>query len=291
MNRIAVLLTFYNRKGFTLRCLKNLYKSYEASVNEFHMDIYLTDDGSTDGTWEAVSSNFPKVKLLKGDGTLFWAGGMRNSWKKALEIKYDCYFLLNDDTFVETVLFNELFLGYKYSKETFGKNGILIGSTKDNKTFERTYGGSTLLNKFKGTFQKIIPNDTYQSCQLGNANIMFVHSDVVTQIGILSEEYHHGVADYDYTLRAVEGNIPVLIMPNYLGVCKCADLDKNDIFINKKTIKERYIYLNSPIGLAFSDTLKYQKRFFRNRYLIVFIMGYFKVLFPKLYIFLNNKFR
>jgi len=255
------------------------------------MDVYLTDDGSTDGTWDAVSSQFPQVNLLKGNGSLFWTGGMRNSWKKALELRYDCYFLLNDDTFLYSNLFNEMFLGYTYSKDAFGENGILVGSTKDNKSLEITYGGSTVINNFKGTYHKITPDNTYQSCELGNANIMFVHSDVVSKIGILSEQYCHGFADFDYTLRAIEKKIHVLILPNYLGECKGVEIDKNIIFLNKKTITERFVYLNSPIGLAFSDTLKFQKRFYPKRYLLVFLTGYFKIFFPKIYILLNNKLR
>lgn len=291
MNKIAVLLTCFNRREFTLKCLNHLYKAYNESVNNFQMDIYLTDDGSTDGTWDAVSSYFPNVNLLKGDGNLFWAGGMRNSWKEAKKIPYDYYFLLNDDTFLKESLFNEMFLGFTFCYDTFGEHGILVGSTKDNESLERTYGGCVVVNKFKGTFNKIIPNNTYQCCELGNANIMFVHRDVVSKIGILSEDYQHGFADFDYTLRAVEKKIPVLIMPKYLGVCKAADIDKNIIFLNKKSFKDRYIYLNAPIGLAFSDTLKYQKRFYPKRYILVFLMGYFKLVFPRLYVFLNYRLR
>lgn len=291
MNKIAVLLTCFNRKEFTLKSLKSLYKSYNESVNKFQMDVYLTDDGSTDGTWDAVDSRFPNVNLLKGDGNLFWAGGMRNSWKEAKKIEYDYYFLLNDDTFLRVNLFDEMFLGFKFSQDTLGKKGILIGSTLDCESLERTYGGGKMINKFKGTFNKIIPNESYQTCELGNANIMFVHASVVSKIGILSEEYCHGFADYDYTLRAVESEIPVLVMPGYLGECKAANIDKNTILLNKKNAKERYIYLNSPIGLAFSDTLKFQKRFYPKRYVLVLISGYFKVFFPKLYNNLNKKFR
>ncbi|MFC2110147.1 glycosyltransferase family 2 protein [Bacteroidota bacterium] len=289
--KIAILLTCFNRKEFTLKCLNNLYLAYNESVNKFQMDVYLTDDGSTDGTSLAVLKAYPNINVLSGTGNLYWAGGMRNSWREAKKIQYDCYFLLNDDTFIKESLFNEMFLGYTFCNDTFGENGILVGSTKDNESLERTYGGSTVINKFKGTFNKITPNNTYQSCELGNANIMFVHSDVVSKIGILSDQYCHGVADYDYTLRAVENKIPVLIMPNYVGECKGADVDKNEVLLNKKSIKDRYVYLNSPIGLAFSDTLKYQKRFYPKRYILVFLTGYFKVFFPRLYVFFNNKLR
>jgi len=49
---VAVLLTCYNRKAQTIACLGSLF---EATIPEdLHLDIYLTDDGSTDGTGDAV---------------------------------------------------------------------------------------------------------------------------------------------------------------------------------------------------------------------------------------------
>ena len=291
MDKIAVLMTCHNRKNLTLQCLKCLFNAYSTSKSNFKLDVYLTDDGSNDGTSEAIAINYPNVKLLKGNGNLFWAGGMRNSWNYALQNDHDGYLLLNDDTNVFEDLFIELQLAIQYCFNSFNKNGILIGSTEDKDTGERTYGGSIFTNKFKGTFKKLTPNSKYQNCELGNANIMYVHKDVVSKIGVISEVYRHGVADYDYTLRAIKENNPVILMPKYLGTCKGPTYEKNIIFLNKKGINERYNYLNSPTGLAFPDTLQFQKRFFPSRYLLVLITGYFKVLFPNFYVYLNTKLR
>ena len=48
---------------------------------------------------------------------------------------------------------------------------------------------------------------------------MWVPKEVVNKIGPLAEGYVHGVADYDYTLRARKAGLPVLIAPGYLGSC------------------------------------------------------------------------
>ena len=44
----------------------------------------LVDDGSTDGTGEAVQGEFPQVRLLRGDGRLFWGGGLRLAFAAAM---------------------------------------------------------------------------------------------------------------------------------------------------------------------------------------------------------------
>ena len=103
MNKLAVLLTCFNRKDKTIASLTALYKAFHESSDGWDMSVYLTDDGSTDGTSDAVSKNFPQVRVLKGDGALYWAGGMRNSWSEALKEDYDAYLLLNDDTNVYTL--------------------------------------------------------------------------------------------------------------------------------------------------------------------------------------------
>jgi len=283
MNKIAVLLTCYNRKDLTLRALSYLFEAFDNSPNHCDMDVYLTDDASTDGTSKAIKSKFPNVILLKGDGNLFWAGGMRNSWKKALKKNYDGFLLLNDDTFVYRDLFFKINNAHLYSKTNFKKGGIYIGSTQDKDSGEFTYGGRNIVSKIKATLKIIKPNGNFQRCELGNANIMFVSKNVQAEIGILDKRYIHGKADYDYTLSALKHKLPVFILPEYCGTCSVNKIDKYKIF-KDLSLKERFVFLNSPKGLSFRDSIIFEKRFFRYRFPIVYISGYLKVLFPKLYI-------
>ena len=97
--KVAVLLATYNRREKTIACLTNLYEQSLPSNCEF--EVFLTDDASTDGTQESVKNEFPQINLLHGDGSLFWAGGMRNSWTQAIKNNYDFYLLLNDDTLLK----------------------------------------------------------------------------------------------------------------------------------------------------------------------------------------------
>ena len=81
---IGVAIACYNRRETTLACLKALYHSADiAGVNLF---VSLVDDGSTDGTLHAVMSSHPKVKVIKGDGDLFWAGAMRIAFAELHEV-------------------------------------------------------------------------------------------------------------------------------------------------------------------------------------------------------------
>lgn len=279
---IAVLLTCFNRKSKTLKCLKQLQESVTALDQQIELCIYLTDDGSTDGTSEAVSKHYPEIKILKGNGNLYWAGGMRNSWKTAVKGDYDAYLLLNDDTDVKENFLKTLLQTHDYCMATYGAAGIYIGATKDAKTQELSYGGAKLTNKFWFKYHFIAPTDTVQECDLGNANIMWVPKQVVQQIGILTEGYIHGVADYDYTLMAKKQNIPVLIAPGYLGTCTD---DHENLYTNfhKLTIKERIQTLKNPIGLDLTSNLLLQKRFFPLRVPFVLFSAGLKVLFPKVY--------
>lgn len=95
---IAVLLTVHDRKNKTLRCLENLYK--QVLPNYLRLDIYLTDDGCTDGTPEAIKRQFPKVHIIKGDGNLFWNRGMYRAWEEAAKQDYNFYLWLNDDSYL-----------------------------------------------------------------------------------------------------------------------------------------------------------------------------------------------
>lgn len=283
MRKIAVLLTCFNRKEKTMEALEYMYNAFNSIENSISINVYLTDDGSTDGTGDAVRLKYPEIKVLPGNGHLYWAGGMRNSWNEALKNKYDAYLLLNDDTFTYDILFKELFETHNYCIETFGKTGIYIGSNINPKTKKLSYGGSVFTNKFLGKYVKLVPNNnTPQKCELGNANIMLVTKEVIEKIGILNSGFVHGLADFDYTMMAVKNKIPVLITPNYLG--ECLNENRNPyVDFHDLNLKKRIQVLKSPVGLDFKSNLLYNRRNFPFRYPIVFVVGWLKVLLPKVY--------
>lgn len=283
MHRIAVLLTCFNRKEKTLSALTAIFDAQKELKENVDLTIYLTDDGSSDGTGDAIRQQFPSVKVLQGNGELYWAGGMRNSWKAALKNDYDAYLLMNDDTDVHEGFLEELIETDAYCKKTYGKHGIYIGTTTDGITKKISYGGSVFTNKFLAKYIRVIPNkETPQECELGNANILLAHKDVVEKIGILSEGFIHGMADFDYTLKARKADIPVLITPNILGVCT-NDHTNPYLTFHQLSFKERVKKLYHPIGLDFKSQLHYMKRNFLYRLPLVFIAGWLKVIFPKFY--------
>ena len=74
MRKIAVLLTVFNRKNKTLLCLDSLMNTYMKANVPIEIKVFITDDGCTDGTSEAIlrrNYDLP-IKILMGDGSLYW---------------------------------------------------------------------------------------------------------------------------------------------------------------------------------------------------------------------------
>lgn len=93
MKTIAILLTVFNRKDKTIKCLEKLYE--QLPIEGYEVNIYLTNDGCTDGTPEAVKKRFPQVKIVDSQGNLFWNRGMYMAWETAAKEKdYDFYLWL-----------------------------------------------------------------------------------------------------------------------------------------------------------------------------------------------------
>lgn len=261
---LAILLTCHNRKNKTIACIQSLYNADIPS--NYNVDVYLTDDGSTDGTSEAVLDMFPLVKVIKGDGSLFWAGGMRLAWGVAMKNgTYAVYLLLNDDVILKDDFFQKFLETDEYSIKNTGRHGIYSESTIDNNSSKVTYGASRIKSfLFIVKSYRIEPTEQPQCCDLTNANILWVSKDTVETIGIFDTRYTHGIADYDYTLIAKKRKIPVFLTPGICGEC-VHDHDKN-WRSGEYSLKERINFLKSPKGLAYSEYMYYVKNIFHFLY-------------------------
>lgn len=286
MLNIAVLITVHNRREKTLRCLRSLSETIPGE-GDFRLKLFLTDDGSTDGTAEAVrAGSFPfEVSILQGDGNLFWNGGMINSWKAALaEGGWDGYLWLNDDTVVLREFWDDLKEADGFSISRFGRKGIYVGSTKDLGTGAYTYGGFVYTNRFTLKDKMLPPDGSFQSCDAGHGNITYVSAEVVEDQGIFCEKYIHGGTDHDYTYLAHKAGWPVLVMPHYCGGClndHSKDGGRKKFF--ELSLKERLKSLDGPRGLNLHNALLFSRRCFPWRYPIILATGYFKAFFPKTY--------
>lgn len=276
MKKIAIILTSFNRKDKTIACLSRLYKQ---DKNGISFDVYLTDDGSSDGTSDEVKEKFPNVIISEGNGLLFWAGGMNLSWNRAIEHGgYDGYLWLNDDTILENNVWKELIEADEYCKKRHGCGGIYIGSTTDLAGQELTYGGSVTTKKWRSVYRRLEPNGKFQECQIGNGNITYVSANVVDKLGAFYPGYIHG-ADYDYTYWAYKEGFHLLLLKDYVGKC---DNDHPSLRsqLTKRNLKERIKFLYSPTGMQLPTALLFQKRFYPHYVPLLLISYWTKAIFP-----------
>ena len=93
---IIIIILNWNGKKDTLECLQSLrdleYSNYE---------LVVIDQNSTDGSREAIASQFPEVTLIRNDDNLGFATGNNIGIRHAIDGDADYIALLNNDTTVE----------------------------------------------------------------------------------------------------------------------------------------------------------------------------------------------
>lgn len=270
--KVAVLITVFNRKEITLKGLESLYVAINSLGKDYSFDIYLTDDGCTDGTGDAVKEKYPQVVIVKGNGQLFWGGGMNQAWKAALESneRYDYFLWYNDDSDIFPDALRIMF-------DTVSKDTVVTGAFR-NQEGNVSYGGKTEND------QLIAPNNQLQEIVKMNGNLVLIPHNVFMSVGLIDKNYIHGGGDFDYGYRVRENGFKVLLSPKYVGIA-----ERHDEFIPRYCNKEipftkRWNILHNPMNspkIHFRYNMKRDGIFKAVVYLFICYIG---VCFPSLYI-------
>ena len=242
----------------------------------------MVDDGCTDGTREAVKQQFPEVRVIEGNGNLYWCGGMRLAWDTAMVGEYDYYLWLNDDTTLVQDALETLIVTEQNMNIGSKRSGVVIGSTLDPTSGMLTYGG------FANAKARalVVPTDCPQSCYTCTGNIVLVPRIVAKKVGNLSPEFLHTHGDMDYGLRTRKKGFNLWVAPQYQGYCsKHVYAPWCDPSVS---IAERWKSLHTPKGQPPYETYIYAKRH-TTFWPIALIKLYLRVLFPKQWEWLKGK--
>jgi len=184
------------------------------------MSVCLTDDGSTDGTSEAVRAEFPDTRILRGSGALFWSGGMRRAMEDAMALSPDYYLWLNDDVRLVPDAIERMIQTSRSERQIGRREPIVVGSTVDPTTGKVTYGGRARLHRFRPLqFALIEPRAIPVRCETMNANCVLLPADVVSHVGNLDPAFVHAMGDLDYGFRATQAGYELLVCPGFVGQC------------------------------------------------------------------------
>lgn len=265
-------MTCFNRADTTEKSISAIYKS--DIPKDISFAIYLTDDGSTDDTSNRISQKFPTVNIIKGNGHLYWNGGMRLAFEKAIKNNYDMYLWLNDDT----ILYQNAIKSLISTANTNKKSALIIGSTQSNIDGNVTYGGklrTSFWHPFK--YELVTPTNTSISCDTMNGNCVLIPQEVVDSIGNLDANFIHTIGDIDYGLRAKKAGFQILVMPGYAGLCN-KNPPINTFADSNLNLPNRYKNLFGKKGLPIRSWYIFAKRHGGLLWIYPWLSVYFKLL-------------
>ncbi len=192
---IAAVMAVHNRRDLTLACLDSLRAQ---QLPDGALDVFVLDDASSDGTAAALVERHPDVRLLRGDGQLYWNGGMRRAFGEAMAGDYDYYIWLNDDTKLDGGVLARLLRTERELRELGHEPVIVVGTTRHPDTGELTYGGQVRLSRWRRVAWTLVrPGAEPRPCETMNGNTVLIPRDC----GPASRQHRSGVCAADGRLR------------------------------------------------------------------------------------------
>lgn len=240
--KIAVLMACHNRRAKTIECLEKL--SEAAKYADIEYQLFVFDDGSSDGTAEAIASIEPDAVIIRGDGSYFWNRSMNRAFDAALHQGFPAYLWLNDDTILKPDAFSLLLSARNHLAPS--EEAIVVGAISDPENGETTYGGARYVSpRFRPFLAKVVhPEPLPQDVDVINGNVVLIPDAVARKLGNVDPVFEHGMGDTDYSMRARKRGIRILLTAGYVGACS-----RNSL---KGTHRDKALPLHQRIKQIFS---------------------------------------
>jgi GT2 family glycosyltransferase len=207
---VYIIIPVHNRKFTTLKCLKTLQTNGDLE----RYTVLVIDDGSTDGTDQAIQVQHPSVNILYGDGNLWWGGAIKKGMEYAYAQGAEYLIWLNDDCYPTQGTIDGLIkCCQSYSKAIVGAQCL------DPDTLKPSYGGILLQHcKIQSISAEL---GTFIECDALNGNLVCLPRSIVNTIGYPDfSNFPHHYNDFVYTHKAQKKGYKLFISHQSKVYCK-----------------------------------------------------------------------
>ncbi len=208
--KIITIFTCFNRKEKTENCIKTL----SAGNPQTDFTFVAVDDGSRDGTPDMLRGmDGYDIRVLEGDGNLYYSGGMRLGMEYALrEIKDADYLLMvNDDVDFYPEAIEKM---VAQSKEQRG--AVIVGAMCDQ---AGNLSYSAVLYETGLHYRRVCLSEWEREADTFNANAVLVPYEAFLKVGAMDEHYIHSLGDFDFGLSLKKKGYSIHVSKEYVGVC------------------------------------------------------------------------
>jgi GT2 family glycosyltransferase len=217
--KVALVLPVHDRRALTLRALRSLGR---CRLEGLTLHVIVVDDGSRDGTSEAVQAAFPEVELRHGDGTLFYAGGTNLGLRAALDGGAEYVLAANDDTIFDFGALAALVsCARAHPRSVVG--ALLLSWSEPHRVFQvgprwRTWSGGWHLSRSRDVWS--MPRAPFEVCSLAG-NCLLVPAEALREVGLMDARNlpQHG-ADLEWCVRLRRGGWRLLVEPRARVFCQ-----------------------------------------------------------------------
>ena len=198
MNKVLVIIVTYNAMKWVDRCFSSLRES------TYPNDVYVIDNGSTDGTQQYIKDNYPEVVFHQSQENLGFGKANNIGLQYAIDKGYEYVYLLNQDAWVGKDTFSSL-IGISNKNPDYGiLSPMQMVSKFDN--FDPSF--YSLLTSDEGNKQYFIDlalhktvKDVYPVKQVMAAHWLITRKCLLT-VGGFSPSFPHYGEDNNYIQRA-----------------------------------------------------------------------------------------
>lgn len=272
MIKILGVMTCFNRKEKTMNSIIKL-RTGNPNI-QFH--FIVADDNSKDGTAEALNELL-NVQVLKGNGSLFYSGGMRLAIDAALcqNESFDYCMLFNDDVDFYAESIEDLL------RRAENRNCIWVGPTCDTEG-NLSYGGVQKNSAWRPSFRIVIAdNENGKQCDTFNANCVLIPWRIFEKIGNMDSAYSHSLGDFDYGFSAKRLGIDIRVSDKFVGIC-CDNPIAGGWRDTSLSRKQRLKLKESPKGLPQKEWFHYLKKNYSLLTAVVYCtIPYMRILLKK----------